>query len=581
MEVDVQPNDANGLHQTQTCIGEQNGVWYCGEGDQKHFFFRQYRKRVRAHYSNVYVYCVLKHTRNCPAKGKIIINHAGVRGPLVLTHNVHNHPKDPFKKRINEIYQILARRAALETTPLKRIYDEELYNEPAPIGAAMPYRSVLWALYKRRQKAQPTVPDNILDLVTRVRRKMPQWFRTQEGNPFLAAYRDNAMLFVSPFTQVLLGQNDLLFTMDGTFKVTPNKPKIYQVYTLGAVYRNVFIPIAFGILQDKNAATYRWMFEELQKVNPDWNPQMIMTDFETGAIAAIRHVFPQARHIGCWFHYSKAIQKQCGKLNLIQPMRNNPNLKRAIRKLMALPLLPSRKYIRGYRIIEQECQDFLDTTPGLAELLNYVRTFWIQRITPNMISVYDAPSRTNNLQEAYHGNITLHVADSRRMVHPRFWRFLEALRIMEHDAHIKLLAATAGKNVSYPRKRRWILQNRNIEQATQQFDDNMNFAQNVMQPEIRAELKTFYIKTFLERAKYFFNFPEVEVPLQNQNEDEDPDLPLQYINQIVEVIEVHFGEVDGHLLQEIDDEENEDNPVGENGDLDLDFYDADVVIVLE
>lgn len=31
----------------------------------------------------------------------------------------------------------------------------------------------------------------------------------------------------------------ILFTVDGTFKITPRKPKFYQLYTLRAVYGHV------------------------------------------------------------------------------------------------------------------------------------------------------------------------------------------------------------------------------------------------------------------------------------------------------------------------------------------------------
>jgi hypothetical protein len=141
-------------------VGEQGGVWYKGEGDQEGFYFREHGRHGGNGNMNVtvYVYCVCRwKENNCPVRGtylrllvtvcrlwlisdeihcniyivnftgKILINNAGIRGPLILNGNlVHNHPGNTDKKILNEAHRRIMKRAATETVPLKKIYDEEV-----------------------------------------------------------------------------------------------------------------------------------------------------------------------------------------------------------------------------------------------------------------------------------------------------------------------------------------------------------------------------------------------------------------------------------------------------------------------
>ena len=44
------------------------------------------------------------------------------------------------------------------------------------------------------------------------------------------------------------------------------------------------------------------------------NPQTIHCDFEKGAIKAIKLHFPNAKIVGCHFHFTNAINKKVGEL---------------------------------------------------------------------------------------------------------------------------------------------------------------------------------------------------------------------------------------------------------------------------
>ena len=53
------------------------------------------------------------------------------------------------------------------------------------------------------------------------------------------------------------------------------------------------IPCVYGLLPNKNRATYVSFFEAIRdSIDQNWNPVRIMSDFESVAISASAEVFP-------------------------------------------------------------------------------------------------------------------------------------------------------------------------------------------------------------------------------------------------------------------------------------------------
>ena len=69
------------------------------------------------------------------------------------------------------------------------------------------------------------------------------------------------------------------------------------------------------------------LFSQLKNVaaenNIDPNPKTIHIDFEKGVIKAIQLHFPNAKIIGCHFHFTNAIYKQVVEFGLITVYREN------------------------------------------------------------------------------------------------------------------------------------------------------------------------------------------------------------------------------------------------------------------
>ena len=97
---------------------------------------------------------------------------------------------------------------------------------------------------------------------------------------------------------------------DGTFKGCPEP--FEQIYVIFGVFDERKIPLVFAFLERKTTHHYRRLFEIIkQKIEekikiPNWSPEKIISDFETGPISAVQTEFQNAVLWGCLlsFHSS-------------------------------------------------------------------------------------------------------------------------------------------------------------------------------------------------------------------------------------------------------------------------------------
>jgi hypothetical protein len=98
--------------------------------------------------------------------------------------------------------------------------------------------------------------------------------------------------------------------LDGSFYFAPFG--FYQVVTFHGILPNGKTFLAgFILLQNKTESSYREAFSHLKHILIDmslnFNPEVIMTDFEKGLQNAIqKELAINSRLSGCWFHLSQA-----------------------------------------------------------------------------------------------------------------------------------------------------------------------------------------------------------------------------------------------------------------------------------
>ena len=104
--------------------------------------------------------------------------------------------------------------------------------------------------------------------------------------------------------------------MDGTFDAASI---FYQLYILYGWYKGEMYPCAYIFLENKTSETYQKVFHHLANNPYGYNlkPKTIMSDFESGLIAAVRVYYNNTvQHLGCHFHYANALVKNIALVGL-------------------------------------------------------------------------------------------------------------------------------------------------------------------------------------------------------------------------------------------------------------------------
>ena len=255
-------------------------------------------------------------------------------------------------------------------------------------------------------------------------------------------------------------ENSSEWHADGTFKVSPLL--FYQVYTIHAIFNGHTIPSVYLLLTSKNAEIYLRAFNALKDLNTCLAPQKIVTDFELAAINAFKATFPNVAIKGCFFHFAQAVWRKVQELGLSKAYRENDQLRKAVKNLVALALIPVEDTFLGFeRIIE-----ILPPDTELQGLLEYFEKTWLgstgrlgRRSKPifekEIWNQYDIAvvggQKTNNSVEGWHRAFQHGMG----FAHPTLGKFLTFLRREQSWTEVKVARIQGGekpnRNVKYAR----------------------------------------------------------------------------------------------------------------------------------
>ncbi|CAF4608132.1 unnamed protein product [Rotaria magnacalcarata] len=292
----------------------------------------------------------------------------------------HGHPANPEFLQVKKTRDQIKHRVLNEFTPIGKIYDEEMTKNamnPVAIAIFPTVHEMYKGAAKNRRKTIPSLPESCLF-------DIPNEFKlTIEKKRFLLI--DEARV---------RRERLLLFASDAQLYLLFNASTIYM-----DVHFDICVPCVVGLLVNKKAATYKQIFSELKNATlrkkTVFSPSVIMTDFESGSISAVKDEFPTAQHLGCYFHFSQAIFRHIQFLGLQRQYTIDETLRVLCRKLMALPLMPRDKILSGL----DEIREAADLLPGLPmiRLLEYFDKNWMLDI--DLWNVYGFDSRANNICE--------------------------------------------------------------------------------------------------------------------------------------------------------------------------------------
>ena len=207
------------------------------------------------------------------------------------------------------------------------------------------FRSLSTILYRQRSKSMPPLPTSVDSMV------VPSIFQlTESGEKFFivkeAISGERIIGFCSKVGLKILFEAEDIF-IDGTFDSCPNP--FTQVITIHGLKSEVACACGFFLALSKKQITYTTMITCLKQIavrdNKEFTPKNVHCDFEIALINAVKISIPKARCCGCYFHYSQALLRKCGKLNIKNKIYNTGPISKTYAMLKSMPFLP-REYIQ-------------------------------------------------------------------------------------------------------------------------------------------------------------------------------------------------------------------------------------------
>ncbi|CAM4800491.1 unnamed protein product [Rotaria magnacalcarata] len=187
------------------------------------------------------------------------------------------------------------------------------------------------------------------------------------------------------------------------------------------------VPVAFGLLVGKKASTYKQIFNELKTIasrkGMNFSPAVIMSDFESALVSAVKSEFPSSQHKCCFFHFCQAIYRQMQTLGLQQYYGSDETFRLLCRKIMALALMPLDKVLNGLEGIKNSAQNLFNSE--MSKLLEYFEKNWLSNI--ELWNLFGFDSRANNACEGYHNRVSSRL--HRR--HPNIWQLINFMKMEE------------------------------------------------------------------------------------------------------------------------------------------------------
>jgi hypothetical protein len=148
--------------------------------------------------------------------------------------------------------------------------------------------------------------------------------RLLHGKPFLRrvwsgdihGHYQRVLLWTTDDALALLRYNGQIF-IDATFRVVPQG--FAQLLIIMAFDRatNLYLPCAYALMTNRCEYLYCVALHEMVVLlEYDWDPSIVVVDFEKALIGAVRYQFKDSTILGCYFHFKQALFRKMQKFHI-------------------------------------------------------------------------------------------------------------------------------------------------------------------------------------------------------------------------------------------------------------------------
>lgn len=228
--------------------------------------------------------------------------------------------------------------------------------------------------------------------------------------------------------------------MDGTFSSCPKY--FLQLFTIHGFHDNVYIPLVYFLLPDKEKLTYTKAFSHLMDYcegsSVSFTPIDIFVDFELAIHIAVKEVWPRSQLKGCRFHLGQSWWRQIQKLGLSKEYQSHGSeISNFLKNFFGLPFLHPEE------VLECVTEDFMSIQPEddkrIYKFLDYVFKNYVcpeeALFPPSVWANFSGTiNRTTNSCESFHSKLNGMFCSK----HPNIFTFINVLLGVQNETYIKI-----------------------------------------------------------------------------------------------------------------------------------------------
>ncbi|XP_052124774.1 uncharacterized protein LOC127749675 [Frankliniella occidentalis] len=395
--------------------------------------------------------------------GRIVVD----QHDKVVTAADHTHGPDWGRCKAAECVQDIKQAAGTSRASTTSVIQPKVARVSTETTTKLPKNAALRKMVRRvKRQHLPPEPKSLDELDN-----IPRRFHvTLKGDRWLLYYEpedEERMLVFSSNHHLKLLQRATYWVMDGTFKSAPKI--VCQIYAIHGCVNGKWVPLVIALLENKTRRTYEKLFDVLKtevrrRLRKDLQPEYVSTDYEQGAISAVRTAFPDAELCACLFHLGQTFfrQVQAAGLAIVYRAEESEGMRADFHALIAIAFVPVDDVEDAFDAL-QEVSD-----PALRPVFQHVEDHYVRgrlqarrrggrvrqrgrpMFPPALWNCYSRAEqglpRTTNTCEAWHRRLGTLVGKN----HPSLYVFLDQLQEVA-VIDVECSRAEAGHS---PQKRR-------------------------------------------------------------------------------------------------------------------------------
>ena len=240
---------------------------------------------------------------------------------------------------IIELKSTLKRQAENTTSSIRQLFNDGV--EGLIVADQICYPQLSNSMNKRRRLMIPNIPQTPMEdyqVIVSDPNRFGKHFRSVVmGSNHSEVDPEMSLIFSSETMVSFIDEGSSVFLqLDATFSIVPQNFNPHL--TIMVEEKDYMFPSFHILMAKKTESLYQSAFYEIKRLFPNLHPIHMIMDYERALDNSVKIVFPLS---GCRFHQNQAIYRKLTKLGLTHLYKDNENLRKWVRNLMALVLRPA------------------------------------------------------------------------------------------------------------------------------------------------------------------------------------------------------------------------------------------------